>query len=164
MEIKIQKLDRSKWKDYRDLRLEALKKEPTVFGSSYNEEKDRTEEEWKKRTGDVLFALSEDTPVGMVVYIYENKIKAKHIANIFGLYVSEKYRGMGIGKKLIDSVLEKIKENNAISKIKLTVNSEQKAALKLYESCGFKVVGKLGKELSVKGKLYDEFVMEKFID
>jgi RimJ/RimL family protein N-acetyltransferase len=43
------------------------------------------------------------------------------------------------------------------------VNPKQKAAVKLYEKCGFKTVGVLKKELYVNGKFYDELIMEKYI-
>ncbi len=163
MEIKIKKLNKNRWKDYRDLRLEALKKEPTAFGSSYDEEKNLSGEEWKKRIKNVLFALSKDKLIGMIVYIRENKIKTKHTANIFGVYVAREYRGYWVGKKLIDSVLVRTRKSKGVLKIKLTVNPKQKAALKLYQNCGFKIVGKMKKELYIGGKFYDELMMEKVL-
>lgn len=163
MEIKIKKLNKNRWKDYRDLRLEALKKEPTAFGMSYNEEKNLSEEEWKKRIKNVLFALSKDELIGMIVYIRENKIKTKHTANIFGVYITRGYRGKGVGKKLINSVIARIRKSKGVLKIKLTVNPKQKVALKLYQNCGFKIVGKMKKELYVGRKFYDELMMENIL-
>jgi RimJ/RimL family protein N-acetyltransferase len=162
--IVIKKLEEDGWKEYRDLRLQALKREPTAFGSSYDEEKDITEEQWRKRTiGNALFALSKDKLIGMIGYFRVNRTKLRHIANIFGFYVSREYRGQGVGKKLIDSVLIQIKKSEDIVKIKLAVNPEQKAAVKLYQSFGFKVVGQLKNELYIKGKFYDELIMEKLL-
>jgi len=163
MKIKIKKLNKNRWKDYRDLRLEALKKEQIAFGSSYNEEKNISEEEWKKRIKNVLFAFSKDKPIGMIVYIRESKIKTKHTANIFGVYVTREYRGQGVGKKLVDSALARIRKSKGVLKIKLTVNPKQKAALKLYQNYGFKIVGKLKKELYIGGRFYDELIMEKIL-
>jgi len=99
----------------------------------------------------------------MIVYIIGNKIKTKHIATIFGVYVKKEYRNQSIGKKLIESVLNIIQENKNVSKIKLTVSPEQIAAVKLYEKYGFAVVGRLKKELKVDGKFYDELIMEKLL-
>ena len=39
----ITKLEENRWKEYRDLRLEALKREPIAFAPSYDEEKSITE-------------------------------------------------------------------------------------------------------------------------
>ncbi len=159
----VKKLSSDRWKDYRDLRLEALKSDPTAFGSSYEEEKSLSEEEWRKRIQNALFAMSNDEPIGMIVFIFGNKIKTKHTANIFGVYVSDNYRGEGVGKKLLESVLLLIQENKDIAKVKLTVNPEQKVAVKLYEKYGFELVGRSKKELKVNDKFYDELIMEKFL-
>ena len=161
--IAVKKLEEDRWKEYRDLRLEALKKEPIAFGSSYYEEKNISEEEWRRRIGNALFALSKDKLIGMIVHVQGNKIKAKHIANIYGVYVTEQYRGQGVGSKLIDSALEEIQKSKDVVKIKLTVNPEQKAAVKLYQNNGFKIVGQLEKELLVDGIFYDELIMEKLL-
>ena len=127
------------------------------------ENKDLAEDEWKRRINNALFALSNDKPVGMIVYIISSKIKTKHVANIFGTYVEKEYRGKGIGNKLMDSVMENIQENVNVSKIELTVNSEQKAAVKLYEKYGFELVGRLEKGLKIDDKFYDELIMERHL-
>ena len=45
----------------------AHRSDPLAFGSAYLEEKDLAEDEWKRRTNNALFALSNDKPVGMIV-------------------------------------------------------------------------------------------------
>ena len=99
----------------------------------------------------------------MIVYIINNRIKTKHIANIFGVYIKKEYRGQGVGKKLIESALQMIQDDENVSKIKLTVNAEQKAAIKLYTTYGFELVGRLRQELKVANKFYDEFIMERLL-
>ena len=161
--IEIKKLPPGRWKDFQDLRLEALQNDPLAFGSSYEEEKNLTQDEWKRRIKNSLFAVSNDKPIGMIVYIINDKIKTRHVADIFGIYVKKEYRGQDIGTKLIESALKIIQKNGAVSKIKLTVNPEQKAAVKLYEKCGFQLAGRLKKELKVEDKFYDEIIMERFL-
>ena len=160
--IKIKKLPIDRWKDYRNLRLEALKKDAISFSSSYEEEKKLSESEWKRRTRNTLFALSDDEPIGMIACVFNKKRKIRHIANIFGFYVKESYRNQGVGRKLIESALSSIMRNEYIIKIDLTVNPKQKAAVKLYKKYGFKVVGVLKKYLYAGGKFHDELIMEKF--
>ncbi|MBI4452746.1 GNAT family N-acetyltransferase [Candidatus Woesearchaeota archaeon] len=161
--IQVKKLHSNRWKEYKALRLEALKKEPTSFGSSYAEETKLSEVEWKRRLKNTIFALADDKRVGMIAFIFNNKIKARHIVNIFGVYVKKEYRSQGIGKKLIDNALLLISKNKKIMKIDLCVNQKQKAAISLYKKYGFKIVGRLKKDLFVNGKFYDELLMEKFI-
>ena len=159
--VVIKKLPVSRWKDYRDLRLEALKKDPTAFESSYEEQRLAKENKWKKGIRNVLFAMSNDKPIGMIVYVFEDKMKTRHLANIFGVYVKKEFRGMGIGRQLIESAISMIKQNKNIIKIGLTVNPKQKAALSLYKKFGFKKVGLMKKDACVNGKFYDELIMEK---
>ena len=159
----VKKLPDRMWKEYRNLRLEGLKTDSIAFGSSYEEEIKLPIKAWKKRIKNVLFALSNDKPVGMITFVLKNKAKTRHIANIFGVYVKQEFRGQGIGEKLIESAISSIKNNRNAIKINLNVNAKQKAAVKLYEKYGFKTVGRLKKDLHVNGKFYDELIMEKMV-
>ena len=75
--------------------------------------------------------------------------------------MSKEYRGKGIGKLLVQNLLDKIRSNprNA-EKITLMVNPQQESAVKLYESLGFKKVGTKDYVLG-DGKQYELDVMEK---
>jgi len=86
--INIKKLSANRWKEYRKLRLEALKSEPIAFSSAHEEEKKLSAEEWKKRIKNALFALDENNPMGVIVYVFLDKIQIKHIANIYGFHVT----------------------------------------------------------------------------
>lgn len=160
--IEIKKLPITRYKEYKALRLEALKSDPTAFGSAYSEEKKLKENEWKRRLNSVLFVLSDNKPVGMIGHAFY-KGHNSHIAYIFGFYVNRKYRGQGIGRELLKSVLDAISKNKKIIKIELSVNTEQVAAIRLYEKNGFLVVGRFKKELKVNNRFFDEFTMEKML-
>ncbi|MBI1936020.1 GNAT family N-acetyltransferase [Candidatus Woesearchaeota archaeon] len=149
--IEVKKLSPKRWKEYKNLRLESLRKDPTAFGSSYEEEIKLSEAEWKKRVKKTLFACYNGKTIGMIVYFFNKKEKIKHIANIFGFYVKEEYRNQGVGKKLIESALHFIMKNKAVVKISLNVNSKQKSALNLYKKYEFNIVGRLEKDLFVNG-------------
>lgn len=161
--IQIVKLPQKRWKEYKQLRLEALEKEPLAFGSSFEEEKDLSEKEWKKRMKTTVVALHSNKPIGMIIYIFQQKRKLKHTANIYGVYVTRKYCKQGIGTKLMESALSHILKNKEIVKICLGVTPEQKAALRLYKKYGFKIVGRLKKDMKIKNKFYDHFIMEKLL-
>jgi ribosomal protein S18 acetylase RimI-like enzyme len=161
--IKISKLPPEEWKKLRDLRLEALQSDPLAFVNSYEEERLLKPEEWKKRVDNTLVAFSKDTAIGMIVYIIDSKIKARHIARLYGVYVRKKDRGQGVGKKLVQGALKGIQQNPNISKIHLTVNAEQTVAVALYKQFGFELTGILKKELQFDGKFYDELILEKYL-
>lgn len=161
--IEILEFSSNRWEACRDLRLEALREEPLAFGSSYEEEKNISEAEWKIRIQNALFAVKNDAPVGMVVLIQQTNIKSRHLANIFGLYVKASYRGKGIGKQLIDKALERLTSDESIRKVKLAVNAELTATINLYEKLGFQRVGMLKQELRYDDRFYDELIMERLL-
>ncbi len=159
--IEIRELPADRWKDYRDLRLEALRKEPTAFGSSPEEESELAEEKWRDRIEDVLFALDDDEPVGMVAYVFEGSLKFKHIAGIYGFYVRAGHRGQGTGSRLLEEALKRIRAKKAIIKVKLAVISGQREAIRVYEKAGFVVTGRSEKDLKVGERFYTRLFMEK---
>ena len=161
--IEIKKLPADKWKEYKMLRLEALQKDPIAFGSSYEEEITRPDDFWQNGIANMLFAVENGQPVGMVRYALEPHIQSKHVANIHSMYVNGKFRNQGIGQKLMESVISLITEKKDIRKIKISVNPEQIYAVKLYERCGFKSAGLFADELCIDGRYYNEVPMEKSI-
>ncbi len=161
--LEIGKLPSERWEEYRDFRLEALRRVPAAFGSSPELEARLTEEEWRKRIQNTLFALWDGRPVGMVAFVLNDRPKTRHVADIFGVYVSADHRGEGVGTKLLEEAMRLIRKHRGVVKIKLTVNPEQRAAVKLYERAGFVVAGRLRKELKVGHRYFDELVMEKLL-
>lgn len=153
----------SRWRDYRDLRLHALKNDPFAFGTSLDEETSLAPEIWQERIGNALFALDSDVPIGMVGIIYLQRKKQRHIAHIVGFYVKPEYRGRGIGKRLLLEALTQIKAKDNIIKVGLSVNSSQSDAIRMYENLGFKTVGLLEKEINVEGSFCDQYEMERLL-
>ena len=58
--------------------------------------------------------------------------------NIDAICVDEKYRGKGIGTKILESVKE-IAKSKECTDLYLTVNQENENAIRAYEKFGFKV-------------------------
>jgi ribosomal protein S18 acetylase RimI-like enzyme len=161
--FKISRLSADRWQDYRDLRLEALKSDPFAFGSSFEEEVMLTEDEWKRRIQNALFAMSDGELVGMVVCLFNDRRKTKHIAEIVGVYVGADHRGEGVGTRMLEHALLLIRSNKRIVKVKLAVNPDQRAAVKLYKKAGFVVTGRTKKELKVGRRFFDMLFMEKHL-
>jgi ribosomal protein S18 acetylase RimI-like enzyme len=161
--LEIRKLPATRWKEYRNLRLEGLRSDPTAFLSSLGEEEKLSEEEWKSNIESVLFALKDDTPVGMIVLSFGDHPKSRHTASIQGFYVSKKSRNLGIGTKLMAAALSLIMKKNGVIKVMLWVNSEQTSAVSIYERAGFTTAGVSRKGLKVGKRFYDQFIMEKML-
>jgi len=169
-DLQIRKLDVSEFEKFRDLRIKALLDSPTAFSQFYEKYDDETDAKWRKwleasvteEKSVMLFALEEDNAVGMAGAIFDDNPKTMHVAELFGVFVDKDYRSKGISSTLMQSLFDKLIERGGITKIKLAVNNEQKAAINLYSKFGFKKVGQLSKELKVEGKYYDLDVMEYF--
>jgi len=164
-EIIIKKVAVKNWEKFKEIRLEALKNNPEAFGSSYEEEVQRSDERWRislaNKNKTVFLALDRKIPIAIATISYESMIKMNHLANIYSVYVKPEYRGRAISSKLIKSILADVKKKKRIKKIKLNVVTTQLPAINLYKKFGFKIIAKLSKEVKLGKRYYDEYMMEK---
>jgi RimJ/RimL family protein N-acetyltransferase len=89
-----------------------------------------------------------------------NRVKS-HIG-VFGITITQKYRGKGFGKLLMKLILEQASKN--LPKLKLVtleVFAENKKAIYMYEKFGFVEYGKLPGGNLYKGKMVDDIQMYK---
>lgn len=83
----------------------------------------------------------------------------KHTA-IFGITLAKEFRGKGIGRKLMELVLEETsKKMKDLKLIRLVCFANNKTACKLYESLGFIKYGELPGGLLYRGEPTDEILM-----
>ena len=101
-------------------------------------------EEFEKmiQNKEIIIAKIQDEIVGYTTFNIKEKDKQgfryKKQLQIDAICVNEKNRGNGIGKELLEYVKKYAKENGCTD-IYLTVNKENKNAIKVYEKFGFKV-------------------------
>jgi ribosomal protein S18 acetylase RimI-like enzyme len=164
LNIEIIRLPAEEWPAYRKLRLEALQTEPQAFHSTFSESATRPDSFWRERLeaaaeGEdnwLLFARdSSGKLTGMVGAIIEEP----RVASVISVYVTSGARGLGIGRELMNTLLEELNSRGFI-KARLQVNTIQKAAFGLYLKCGFQVVEEL-KFLPGDGRSDDDYIMEK---
>jgi len=171
-DIKIIKLDSLRWIQYKDLRLKALQLEPSAFGSSYEEEVVWKDEKWINTLKEIkegktqigYFADVEGKLVGMMFAKFNQHIKMNHVALIVGVFVDPEFRGQGVAKSLMKTLLEDLESRPEIVRIWLDVECQRIPALNLYKSFGFRTIGTLEKSLKVNDKFYDYFEMEKIVN
>lgn len=163
--IGISLLRPSEWQVYKAIQLEALKEDPQAFGTSYTEWVDFSDEKWQERPSskDSLIFVAKDgeTPVGLVGVHFKND-NDERVAHIWGMYVSSKYRGRGLGKTLLNKALEAIKKTQ-VKKVKLMVEYEPTPAQMLYKSLGFRIVGTTDYKLG-DGKQHKLYKMEMLLE
>ena len=140
---------------------EAIKKTVATFDTET-----KTLEEQKKwfikhgNRGPIIVAENDDEIVGWAsLSEYSTKCAYSDTAEV-SLYVKEKFRGRGIGKQLMNSIINEGKKVGLHAVIARITNGN-KTSVKLHESVGFKHIG-IMREVGYKfGKLLDVHLMEK---
>lgn len=117
-------------------------------------------EKIEKKKAVQLLVFSDNKLVG----ISEINMRDRAIAHegVFGISVLEKYRGEGIGKKLMEQVLKEAKKSlPQLRIVTLGVFENNLSALKMYEKFSFREFGKLPEGILHKGKYIDHIYMYK---
>ncbi|MCX7997022.1 MAG: GNAT family N-acetyltransferase [Patescibacteria group bacterium] len=164
-------IDVSRWQEYRDLWLEALRETPEAFAADYDTQAKVPDEIWRERLEEVLrettavmvFAQVDNQLVGMIGAYYEENPKFSHIATIWGVYVKPEFRKQGIATDLANELIEKIKRNPAIKKIKNYSVTTGQMAVTVYKNHGFEIVGISKEELKTAEGFKDVYIMEKYL-
>ncbi len=94
----------------------------------------------------------------------DTKGRVNNHVGIFGISIAKDFRGKGIGKKLIELILEETKKNlKHLKIIHLECFANNPTACNLYKSAGFKEYGKLPGGIAYKDDFVDEILMYKEI-
>nr|WP_082394226.1 GNAT family N-acetyltransferase [Bacillus sp. JCM 19034] len=143
-------------------------RKPDAFASSYEEEKNDTAEKYIKRFANATHsftfgAFEESQLVGVVTLVTEHLVKLSHRANIVAMYIKPEKRGTGLGKSLINKVIDKANSLEGIEQIYLSVVTTNIPAKRMYTSCGFEVFGREKKALKIDHTYLDEEHMVLFL-
>jgi ribosomal protein S18 acetylase RimI-like enzyme len=144
--IVVRRIRAEEWEAHRALRLKSLANDRIAFGSSSERESQYSEAEWRERTEKGASSTSSSLSVaeapgrglvGMAVgALVEGRLW------VFGMWVEPSWRGRGTGGALLDSAIAWLHQQRPGEPIFLDVNPRQTAAVRLYESRGFRVTGK----------------------
>lgn len=151
---------------FRELRLRALRESPEAFGSSYEETVAHPLASMAQRLrpdpdapDDFVLGAFAPALVGMVGFRREPRLKTRHKGAIWGMYVAREMQGSGIGRALLEQVIEEARKQPGLEQITLYVVSSNLAARHLYASCGFTVYGVEPRALKLDGRYFDEDLM-----
>ena len=87
-----------------------------------------------------LLAKLENEVVGAITVKSSKQFRISHIGNIF-IAVKKEYWGYGIGTILLEEVLHWVREIGLLSRLELTVQVRNQAAVHLYKKLGFQIEG-----------------------
>ncbi|WP_462408630.1 N-acetyltransferase family protein [Neobacillus sp. Marseille-QA0830] len=150
---------------YWDLRLEALKHNPTAFLTSYEEALARenpveqTARNLAQEDAYTFGAFEGAALIGMVTLTQEKAPKIRHCGNIVAMYVTPEKQGLGVGSALLTEAIGFAKSLGAIEKLNLVVTEGNQSAKRLYSKLGFKVFGREEKALKIDEVYYDVELM-----
>ena len=162
--LQIRRLEASDAALYRDIRLEALKKNPEAFGSTFERENAQPLS-WFEAVvvrADIFGAFLDGALVGIAGYAAQEGSKQAHKGLLWGMYVRTAGRNASLGKRLVAAVLDHAR--GRVEMVQLTVVSENEAARRLYGAMGFVEYGYEKRALKQDDRYYDEVLMVKFLD
>ena len=147
------------------LRLEALEREPLAFGVSADEHRRLTPADVAARlaaaTDDVVLGVfSHGALRGMGGLVRDERLKARHTASVWGVYVGAELRGRGVGRRLVAALLDHARATPGVARVTLGVSHAQPAARRLYAALGFTVFGTDRAALRVDGRDVAEDYLE----
>ncbi|WP_457091677.1 N-acetyltransferase family protein [Microvirga sp. P5_D2] len=155
----IRSLSPSDAEAFRELRLKALATSPEAFGSSYEEEAHLPLDTIRSRIptsgpNAIFGAFAGGQLVGMAGFAVYDRIKVSHKGLMWGVYVQPDQRGHGLGRKLVQSVIEQASRHVIMLEAAVGLNND--SARRTYHALGFKPYGIERKALKVGDAFYDE--------
>lgn len=166
--MEIRQLMEQDAEQYLTIRLEALKKNPEAFATSYEEEQNQSVNKYLDRFASpgssyTFGAFDGQDLVGVVTLIQGQKRKLLHRATIVAMYVKEEKRGTGIGKVLVERAIQKARDLAGVEQVYLSVVTDNHSAKRLYTSLGFTIFGTEKNALKYCDIYYDEDHMVLFL-
>jgi RimJ/RimL family protein N-acetyltransferase len=149
---------------FRELRLGALQDSPIAFSADYQRNLGQPPKHWEDMLtmhndeSTIFLAEQDGKLVGMTGIARGGSPKTRHSAWVWGVYVRPEWRGLHIAEELIRSCFSWAQARKIVI-AKLGVAAVNKAALRCYERCGFKIYGTEPLALWNDGGYYDFHMM-----
>ena len=142
------------WPVWRELRLRALADAPEAFSSTLEgalardgADDDQREAYWRgyfRLPGVAYVAVRHEsgveTAAGMARLVTTST--RGQLAEIFAVWVAPEHRGRGVGRVLIAACVDHLAAHHPMTRLRLAVVETNLPARRLYESCGFGVIGR----------------------
>jgi ribosomal protein S18 acetylase RimI-like enzyme len=150
---------------YKPFIVKGLKAHPDAFRISPADEVNEPFPTTGHPNSFTLGALADDNSLlGVVSFKTEtaNREKLIHKGLLFRMYVSAENAGKGIGRKLVEHLLARVKLLEHIEQVNLTVVTTNENAIKLYSSFGFEIFSFEKRAIKLKERYVDENAMVLF--
>jgi GNAT superfamily N-acetyltransferase len=159
-DLPIRRLDTGDAEALVALRRQALETEPLAFASSVDDDiglaLDSVQTFLRDREAQAVFGHFDRADlVGMVGLVRASKVKQRHKATIWGMYVLPRARSKGLGGALLDAAVQQAREWR-VELLHLCVTEAAPLAKRLYEAAGFREWGREARALHWKGRFVDD--------
>jgi RimJ/RimL family protein N-acetyltransferase len=145
---------------YKALRDHALAHHEEAFTSDAQTEARRSAQSYASRLGTdaaggfTLGAFRGDVLVGAVTLERDPRTKVRHVGHVIGTMVHADEIGRGVGRALIDALIERATADDELQSLTLTVTAGNAAAERLYARAGFTVFGTLPRAIRVGDRFF----------
>lgn len=102
--------------------------------------------------------------IGAAGMVRNHHAKMAHRAIVWGVYVTPRARGNGVGAAIIAALVNAARTWPGLDSLALSVSAKATAAQKMYERAGFVPWGQEPGALKVDGVAYDEIHMIRMLD
>ena len=106
----------------------------------------------------ILLAVADDQVVGVLDLEADLRPHYRH-GGRFGMSVARRWRRRGVGRRLLHAALQQARLWPGFCRVELEVTPWNVAAVRLYESSGFRLEGRRIKAVNLRGRPEDILVM-----
>jgi len=106
----------------------------------------------------ILLATLDDEIVCIASINSSQKARTKHVGTL-GIVIGKPYCGFGLGRKMMDYLIEWARLNGITKKISLLTREDNYGAIELYRKVGFEEEGRLKNDNYIKGVYYSTLAM-----
>ncbi len=170
--VTIAKLEPKHAKALNRLTIDAIRDYPAAFTTDYSQVRHRPFgmlvdhlRELERTPGFRLGAFDGGRElIGTVRLIPRTGPKLAHAADVVFLYVRQDRQRQGIGRALLEHLIDEARQIDGIEQLELSVSSDSTAARRLYEQAGFEVTGVQRRQIRVGDTYHDLIVMWRSLD
>lgn len=162
----IRRLNRDDAKAYFALRLRCMHDAALQFRSAPEDVEREGLAHWQARLAQeddrIVGVFDGNALIGIGGITRDWRVKLRHKALLFGMFVAPQATGQGIGIAIVDALIAEAR--GFVSSLHLTLMADNDRALALYERAGFTVYGREPQSVMQPDGPGDELLMRRAID
>lgn len=141
MKLMIRQLNEDDWHLFAEIRLKALRTDPSVFGSTYELESKFTEADWRNRLrrddSAIFLIFADEMPIGMTGVSVFRDDPTKKTAFFWGSWLEPEFRRRGLSDLMYKTRLDWAKNHPGIERIIVSHRASNAASKYANQKHGF---------------------------